>query len=123
MSRVLRLLKLTEPCSLTICAPLCLPGCQTQNTAPSGSLNTAIRPASVTSNGAINTRPPAASTFVAVSSALSTQTYVFHIAIGGAPSGCEPTAATSRPRIRAMKYLPGASGGITSSNSQPKMPS
>jgi hypothetical protein len=47
---------------------------------------------------------------------------VFHIAIGGAASGIDPTAATSPPRSRAMKYLASDAGGITSSNSQPKRP-
>ena len=112
-------LKFSEPCSFTTLAPLCSFACQAQNAAPSGSVNTAIRPASMTSKGSITTFPPASRTFAAVSSALSTQTYVFHIAIGGAPSGTEPTAATSPPRMRAMKYLPGESGGMTSSNSHP----
>ena len=40
----------------------------------------------------------------------------------GAASGIDPTAATSPPRIRAMKYLPSDPGGITSSNSHPKRP-
>ena len=53
-SRVLRSLKFSEPCSLTIRAPLCSFACQTQNAAPSGSANTAIRPASMTSNGSIS---------------------------------------------------------------------
>ena len=70
---MLRPLKFNEPCSLTICAPLCSFACQTQNTAPSGSVKTAIRPASMTSNGSITTFPPASRTFDAVSSALSTQ--------------------------------------------------
>ena len=76
----------------------------------------------MTSNGSVKTRPPASFTFEAASSALSTQTYVFHTAIGGPPSGCEPTAATSPPRRRAMKYLPPDPGGITSSNSHPNRP-
>src|SRR5947207_981053 len=96
--------------------------CQTENAAPSGSVNTAIRPASMTSNGSVSMRPPAWRTFAAASSALCTHTYVFHTPVGGAPSGCDPTAATSPPRSRAMKYLPGAPGGITSSKSQPNRP-
>ncbi len=71
---MLRPLKFSEPCSLTTFAPLCCFACQTQNTAPSGSLKTAIRPASMTSNGSITTPPPASRTLDAVSSALSTQT-------------------------------------------------
>ena len=69
-----RPLKFSEPGSLTTCAPLCSFACQTQNAAPSGSAKTAIRPASMTSNGSITAAPPASRTFDAVSSALSTQT-------------------------------------------------
>ena len=76
----------------------------------------------MTSNGSIRALPPASRTFAAVSSALSTQMYVFHNAIGGAASGIEPTAATRSPRSVAMKYSPSESGGITSSNSQPNRP-
>src|SRR5205823_99600 len=67
-------------------------------------------------------RAQASRTFAAVSSALSTQTYVFHIAIGGAPSWMPLIAPTSRPRSRAMKYGPGEPGGITSPHSQPNRP-
>ena len=59
---------------MTIRAPLCSFACQTQNAAPSGSANTAIRPASMTSNGSISALPPASRTLEAVWSALSTQT-------------------------------------------------
>jgi len=38
------------------------------------------------------------------------------------PDGRELIAATSRPRMRAMKYLAPASGGMTCSSSQPKSP-
>jgi hypothetical protein len=72
----------------------------------------------------------------AASSALSTQKYVFHIAVGGAASGIDRMAATSPPctspdrskmdeplvSARAMKYLSSELGGITSSNSQSKRP-
>ena len=68
-----RPLKFSEPCSLTTFAPLCSFACQTQNAAPSGSVSTAIRPASMTSKGSIATPPPASRAFAAVSSALSTQ--------------------------------------------------
>ena len=119
---MLRPLKFNDPGSLTIRAPRCSFACQTQNAAPSGSAKTAIRPASMTSNGAVRTRPPASTTFDAVSSALSTQTYVFQAAVEGPPSGADPTAATSPPRRRAMKYLPAEPGGITSSNSHPNRP-
>ena len=46
--------------------------------------------------------------------------YVFQVAISGADSGIDPMAATSRPRMRAMKYLASDPGGIMSSTSQPK---
>ena len=61
------------PCSFTTCEPLCSFACQTKNTAPSGSVKTAMRPAAMTSNGSITTLPPASLTLAAVSSALSTQ--------------------------------------------------
>jgi hypothetical protein len=93
-----------------------------QNTAPSGSEKTAERPASMTSNGSFTTSPPASRTLAAVSSALSTQTYVSQTAVGDAVPGAEETAATSRPRSRARKYAPAVPGGITFSNSQPKSP-
>ena len=76
----------------------------------------------MTSNGSVTTAPPASRALAAVSSALSTQMYVFHIATGGAPSGIDPTAATSPPRMRPMKYLPSDPSGITSSNSHPNRP-
>ena len=107
---------------MTICAPLCSLACHTQNAAPSGSANTAIRPAVMTSKGSVRTWPPASRTLDAVSSALSTQMYVFQVAMGGPPSGIPLTAATLPPRIRALKYLPSDPGGITSSNSHPNRP-
>ena len=61
--------------------------------------------------------PPASLTFATVSSALSTWMYVFQVGVSG--SIWLLMAATSRPRIRAMKYLPGESGGIAFSLSQP----
>src|SRR6185436_17182004 len=60
-----------------------------------------IRPASMTSNGSISDLPPAARTLEAAWSALSTQTYVSHIAIGGAPSGIDPTNA--RDEVLALR--------------------
>src|SRR5918995_3695210 len=117
-----RSLKLTDPGSLTILAPLCPYACQTQNTAPSGSVKTPVRPAPGTSNGSLTTAPPASRTFAAALSALSTQMYVSHIAVGVADSGIDPTAATAPPRRRAMKYLPADPCGITFSNCQPKSP-
>jgi hypothetical protein len=76
----------------------------------------------MTSKGSVVTPPPASRAFDAVSSAFETQTYVFHTAIGGAPAGIDPTAATSPPRIRPMKYLPSVPSGIAFSNSHPNRP-
>ena len=66
-----------------------------------------IRPASMTSNGAIATLPPAGSTLAVASSTESTARYVFHM--GGAPvaasSGdCGEMAATWWPRSTAIEY-------------------
>jgi hypothetical protein len=74
MSDVLRLLKLSEPCSLTTAAPGNVFGCHTQKAAPAGSAKIAIRPESPTSSGSISTVPPASRTLAAVSSASSTRT-------------------------------------------------
>jgi hypothetical protein len=119
---VLRPLKFNEPGSLTTCAPLNSFACHTQNVAPSGSAKTAVRPTSMTSNGSFTTLPPASRALAAVSSALSTETYVSHVAVDGADSAVDPTAATAPPCRPAMKYLPSDSGGITFSNVQPKRP-
>ena len=62
------------PGSLATWAPVCWLGCQRPRTAPIGSANTAIRPASMTSIGAANTVPPLAATLATVASALSTLT-------------------------------------------------
>jgi hypothetical protein len=70
--------------------------------APCGSATKAMRPESKMSNGSTSTLPPAALTFSAVSSALSTWMYVFHSAGCASSPICELTAAASRPRIRAM---------------------
>ena len=56
-----RPLKLSEPCSLTTSAPMLFLASHTSKTAPSGSAITAMRPASITSNGGMITEPPAAS--------------------------------------------------------------
>ena len=69
--------------------------CPTPKAAPSGSVKTAIRQASMKSNGFVTRLPPASRILDAASSALSTQKYVFHIAIGGAASGIDRTPATS----------------------------
>jgi hypothetical protein len=52
---------------------LCFFASQTENVAPSGSVKTATRLASMKSKGSITTLPPASRTVEAVSSALSTQ--------------------------------------------------
>ena len=62
------------PGSLASCAPVCWLGCQRPMTAPSGSAKIAMRPASMTSIGGMNTVPPLADTLATVSSALSTLT-------------------------------------------------
>ena len=82
---------------------MCRPACHSENGAPCGSAQTAIRPASKTSNGSESTLPPASCTARTVSSALSTATYVLHTAVGGAPADCELIPATSRPSRRAAK--------------------
>ena len=78
---------------------LCLP--DAERGAPSGSAKTAIRPASITSNGSVTTRPPERRTFEAASSALSTHTYEFHSAVGGPLFGTAPriNGSVKGPRI------------------------
>src|SRR5579871_4015254 len=68
---------------LTSSAPLWLPACQTQKTAPVGSTKTPIEPASMTWKGGTITCPPASATFLAVSSAFAVAMYVDHT--GGVP--------------------------------------
>jgi hypothetical protein len=115
-------LKTTPPCSFTASAPRCRLGCHTAIGAPSGSANIAIRPASNTSNGSLMMVAPAASALAAVSSALSTHTYVFHTATGGRPRGSSRVPAAARPPIVAMKYCPDSPSGIMSSHVQPNRP-
>ena len=72
--------------------------CQRPNGAPSGSVTTAIRPASMTSNGSIAMLPPASRTLDAVSSALSTQKYMGphrhrRCPLGDRPDRCHVEAA------------------------------
>ena len=69
-----RVLNTTAPTSFTTSDPGVAPACQTQNSAPWGSANTAMRPAGPMSNGAISTWPPASATAVAVASASWTLT-------------------------------------------------
>ena len=59
----------SAPGSLTSCAPVCCLGCHSPMTAPSGSAKSAMRPASMTSMGGMNTVPPLADTLATVSSA------------------------------------------------------
>ncbi len=90
-------------------APGKLPACQTENGVPLVSRNAAIRPASSTSNGAISTLPPDASTLRATSSASGVAAY--HIHAGGWPSvKSGPTAATGLSPFWKIVYPP-ASGG------------
>src|SRR5829696_7216109 len=125
-----------RPRSLTSRAPLCSLASHRPNAAPSGSLQIAIRQASRRSKGSIRTAPPASRTRDAASSALSTQKYVFHIAIAGPAAGIERTPATSplscapeRSKIDelaawclATKYFSPEPAGDASPNSQPKSP-
>jgi len=69
--------------TLTTAAPWCLRGCHNANTAPVGSLITAILPTSITSKGSFIIVPPAAFAFLAASSALATETYESQL--GGMP--------------------------------------
>jgi hypothetical protein len=66
--------QVNAPGSGMIFAPMCLPGCHTWNTAPAGSCSTAMRPASITSNGGASTVPPSSLARFAASSALATVT-------------------------------------------------
>ena len=52
---------MTVPGSFTSVAPMCWLACHSATAAPAGSSTNAIRPASMTSNGAIATVPPAVS--------------------------------------------------------------
>ena len=63
---------MTAPGSFTSVAPMCLLACHSATAAPDGSMTNAIRPASMTSNGAIATCRPAASTWAVASSTEST---------------------------------------------------
>jgi hypothetical protein len=81
-------------------------GSQTMKKAPCGSWITAIRPASMTSNGGACTLAPSSAAFAAASSALSTVTYEFHI--GGTPASrccccCGEIAATFLPPSRIIE--------------------
>ena len=96
------------------------PACHTRNAAPSGSANTASRPAGPTSIGATSVLPPAPSTFATTASALSTLMYVFHA--GFAAPGPEPIPATSSPSTSALTNRVEAPPGVTSSNDQPNTP-
>ena len=92
-------LQISEPGSLARWKPVCCPACQMPNTAPAGSAATAIRPASMTSNGSLISLPPAAVTFSAVASAFSVARYVVQAV--GVPGGpiFGPIPATIWPSI------------------------
>ena len=62
----------SAPCSARICAPMLFRGCQSDATAPVGSLMVAMRPASNTSNGSASTEPPCSTARTAVASTSST---------------------------------------------------
>src|SRR2546425_11519352 len=93
------------PCSFTSSAPMLFFGCHTHDIAPVGSAITAIRPASMTSNGGAMTEPPAPGTCAAVASTSVTVTYEFQC--GGTPGiGRGATAATAFPFFKAIEYTP-----------------
>ena len=74
-----------------------LPPCQSPNTAPAGSMATAIRPSSMTSIGSASTWPPAPLILAAVASTSSVARYVVQAdGASGAPI-LGLTAATIRP--------------------------
>src|SRR5919206_126053 len=98
------------PASFTNDAPMWFFAVHSMNTAPAGSATTAMRPASMTSNGGAMTLPPADSTSATVPSRSLTVMYEFQC--GGMPSGpggMPVIAATSRPRNLAIEYA-GPSG-------------
>ena len=74
MSGVLSSFQQRAPGAFTSPAPRCWPGCQTMKKAPCGSWMTAIRPASMTSNGGAWTVAPSSPARSAAWSALSTHT-------------------------------------------------
>src|SRR5712691_4710579 len=76
MSRVASSFHEKLPDSFTSSAPVIAAGCQTQNTAPVGSMNAPMVPWSMTWKGAIRTCPPASLTLLAVSSAFAVAMYV-----------------------------------------------
>ena len=71
-SLVMSSFQLIVPGSFTSVAPMCWSACHSATGAPDGSMTNDIRPASMTSNGAIATLPPAASTLAVASSTEST---------------------------------------------------
>ena len=64
--------QVTAPGSLTRVAPMCWLACHSATGAPDGSMTKDIRPASITSKGAIAILPPAAATLAAAASTEST---------------------------------------------------
>jgi hypothetical protein len=97
-SRVISSFQVKAPGSVTLVAPAKARDCQTEKGVPDGSRNTAVRPASSTSSGALSTLPPATSTLRAVSSTSGTAAYHVH-AGGWSAENSGPTAATgSSPR-------------------------
>ena len=93
-----------------------MPGCQTANSAPDGSLYPASRPWSMTSMGAKRTVPPACSTALVVASASAVSKYSVQAGCAVSPwSG--PAAATVFPPSRKVPYPP--ESGPIDWNSQP----
>jgi hypothetical protein len=93
----------------------------------------ATRAASRNSKGSLAMSPPAATTLAAVSSALSTQKYVFHVAEAARLDLIPATSPLLRPPEvskkdevvvwrRAKRYVSSEPGGITSSYSHPNRP-
>ena len=92
----------SAPCSFTSCAPMWFFGVHKQSMAPVGSAITAMRPASITSNAAIFTVPPAPGTCAAVASTSVTVTYVFQCG-GTSGIGSGAIAATLFPFLFASE--------------------
>src|SRR3954468_5816234 len=88
------------PGSLTRPAPIVFFAVHNMKNAPEGSVTTAIRPASITSNGGTCREPPASSTSLAVASTSATVMYICQC--GGTPAAacsgcCGAIAATVSP--------------------------
>src|SRR2546429_7702400 len=87
---------------------MCWLACHSATGAPDGSMTKDIRPASMTSNGAIATLPPAASTLAVASSTESTAREVFHI--GGGPAAAHSGGGGGMGGARGAPGLAGEEG-------------